>query len=150
MPTILKSVPSLGNVLKHEYRPDLGICRVAASSLNTTLTGAVQMNVGSVVFSELGDFSDTVAYNNSAYDGAASTKKIGVLIDEVVYDYAIGATIADRPVQGVAILVAGKGEAIVRSGGLFVDSSETLADAIADLEAAGLNVAESFSSDVNK
>jgi len=149
MPAILTSVPKLGNVLKHEYRPDLGLCRVAASSLNTTLTGAVQMNIGAVVWSDLGDFSDTVAYDNTAYDAGAATKKIGVLIDEVVYDYPIGATIADRPVQGVAILVAGEAISEVRAGGLSVDSSDTIENAIADLRAAGMKVADAFATDAH-
>lgn len=149
MAAILTSVPKVGNVLKHEYVPSTGLARAVATSLDTTLTGAVQMNVGAVVWSDLGDWSDTVAYDNTAYDAGAATKKIGVLIDEVVYDYAIGATIADRPVQGIAILEAGKAPAEVRSGGLSVDSSDTVANAIADLRAAGLTVADAFATDVH-
>jgi hypothetical protein len=148
MPAILTSVPKVGNVLKHEYRPDLGLARTAASSLDTTLTGSVQMNVGAVVWSDLGDFSDAVAYNNTNYDAGAATKRIGVLIDEAVYDYPVDSTIV-RPVQGVAILVAGEAIAEVRAGGLSVDSTEVISNAIADLRAAGLKVNDTFATDAH-
>lgn len=123
---ILTSVPSLGNVLKHEYAPEIGYCRT--SGVYTKTADSV---VGMIVTLTGGKFVD--------FKDANSSDPIGVMIDETVYGLANG------DVNDVAVLVRGAAE--VRLGGLAVSSSgATLATATAALIEAGIIVADSFAS----
>lgn len=134
---ILESVPSLGNVLKHEYAPEMGYCR-AAGIYTVLLT--VPFKVGRIVVLDTGKYRDFLDADTTALD--AGTISIAVCIDETVYGQAAG------DVADVAFLV--NGAAIVRQGGLSVGTgTASVATAVPYLIAAGIKVATKFASDVN-
>ncbi len=134
---ILSSVPSLGNVLKHEYAPEMGYCREAGTY---TLDLTVDFKVGRIVVKDSGVFRDFLTADTTAL--TAGTLSIGVCIDETVYGLEAGS------IKDVAFLV--NGAAIVRQGGLSVGTgTATVAAALPFLEAAGIKIATKLASDVN-
>jgi len=126
MTKILTSQASLGNVIKHEYPPETGYCRTTGIYTKTADT-----KVGMVVTLTTGKWTDFADLN--------STDAIGIMIDETVYDASNG------DVAGTAILNGSP--AIVRLGGLSVATGATLSLAVTALEAAGIKVADKFSTD---
>lgn len=136
---ILGNIVKLGDWLKHEYRPDLGIARTKGA-LNTARADAnTTMQVGDIVYQN-DKTGNWLAYA-AAYDATADN--IGVVADETIYDFdltsepIIGAT----GVQQVAIIVAGAAPVIAREGGLFADAAVRTAG-VAALSAAGMTIAE--------
>ena len=126
MTKILTSQASLGNVLKHEYAPEMKYCRTLG-----TYTKTADTKVGIVVTLTTGKWTNFADIN--------SNDPIGVLVDETVYEAANG------DVANTAILNGSP--AIVRLGGLSVASGATLSLAVTALEAAGIKVADKFSTD---
>lgn len=127
MAKILTSVASVGNVLKHEYAPHTGYCRAKG-----TYTKTADFKVGMIVTLTGGKYVD--------FKDANAANPIAIVVDERVYDAALG------DVANTAVIV--RGPAVVRQGGLSVSSTgATLSTAVAALEAAGIQVADAFSTD---
>ena len=126
MTKILTSQASLGNVLKHEYAPESGYCRTFG-----TYTKTADTKVGMVVTLTGGKWTN--------FADANAADPVGILVDETVYEGANG------DITGVAIL--NKAPAIVRLGGVSTAAGQTLATAVTAVEAAGIKVADKFSTD---
>lgn len=121
----------VGNLLKHEYAPEMGFCREAGTVDLDSTTVLASAEVGSVLTFTGGKWI--------AYLDANVADPIGVLIDETVYDLTAAEIATD--VAGLAILV--NGPAIVREAALKLDTTGvTSATAIAALKAANIKTAE--------
>lgn len=123
--------PKVGNLLKHEYAPEMGFCREAGVVDLDSTTVLASAEVGSVLTFTGGKWV--------AYLDANVADPIGVLIDETVYDLTAAEIATDF--AGLAVLV--NGPAIVREAALQLDSTGvTAATAIAALKAANIKSAE--------
>lgn len=128
MTKVLERKTKVGDLLKHEYAPEVGYCRVAEPVDVDSTVVLASAEVGSVLTKTGGKWV--------AYLDVNVADPIGILIDETVYDLTTAELATD-----VTLAVLNGSPAQVRKGALKLDTTGvTEATAIAALEAAGIQV----------